>query len=91
MIINFNPNVSNKMNTPKLAKSKAPSVAFKRNFTPKELEKMADNESSVLNNVILGIRLGVIRAQDGAKDTLAKLIQQHPDKPILSVVYSKFP
>jgi len=91
MIVNFNPSVSNKMNTPKLAKNNNPNVAFKRNFNAKEIEGMAKSQDNILNNVIVGIRFGAIRAADGAKETLAKLMQQHPDNKMLSVVYSKFP
>jgi len=91
MIVSFNPNmtVAKRNNTSQIAKNNP--VAFKRNFTTTELEKMAANNSETLNNVILLIRLGAIKAQDGAKNALEQLIQKHPDKKMLAVVYSKFP
>ncbi len=89
MIVSFNPNITKKNNPPKMANNNP--VAFKRDFNEKELKSMADNEASVLNDVIYFIRSGVIKAQDGAKQTLQNLMQKHPDKPMLKVVYSKFP
>lgn len=90
MITNFNPSVS-KNSSIKVAKNNTPNIAFKRNFDSKEIEGLAKGKANVLNDVIVFIRTGVIRAQDGAKETLQELIKKHPEKKYLEVVLSKFP
>ncbi|MEI8377121.1 MAG: hypothetical protein WCF95_01145 [bacterium] len=89
MIVSFNPTISNKKNhPPKMVNN---NVAFKRNFDSKEIEGLTKDKANVLNNVLVFIRTGVIRAQDGAKDTLQKLMQNNPDNGNLQIIYSKFP
>lgn len=91
MTVNFNPNISNKKHNPPKMVNRNPNVAFKRNFTAQEIEGITKGKDNVLNNVIVAIRIGLIKAQDGAKETLQGLIKQNPEKPYLNVVLSKFP
>jgi len=91
MIVNFNPSVSNKMNTPKLAKNNNPNVAFKRNFNEKEIEGLVKGKANILNDVGVFIRTGAIRAQDGALEVLKEIMLKNPNKPYLERVLAKFP
>jgi hypothetical protein len=90
MIVNFNPSVSKKMNTPKLAKNNNPNVAFQRNFTPQEIEGLTKGKANVINNVMVFIGAGLIKAQDGALQTLEKLLEKDPKNPGLSFVKANF-
>jgi hypothetical protein len=89
MIVSFNPTISNKKNhPPKMVNN---NLAFKRNLTEKEIKGLVSKESSTVNNILTFISAGVIRAQDGAKDTLQKLMQNNPDNLGLQLIAARFP
>jgi hypothetical protein len=71
MITNFNPSVS-KNSCSKLAKNNNPNVAFQRNFTEKEIEGLTKGKVNILNDVGVAIHIGLIKAEDGALETLKK-------------------
>lgn len=90
MIVNFNPNVSKKMNTPKLAKNNNPNVAFKRNFNQKEIDGLVACKAEIYNNIMFAIGIKLIRAQDGAAKKIQELLAANPNNRLIKQVAAKF-
>lgn len=65
-MITFNPSVSTSSNLKRTGVKAQKAVSFQRGFEQKELEKLSKTSSNTFNTVMTFIRVGVIRAQDGA-------------------------